>query len=160
MMCPHAFRAGGQHVNTTDSAVRLYHIPSGIVIHIQDERSQHKVRESHVKLYTLFTSVLLTMQNRAKAMKLLRARLYERQRSEAQRERSQQRTVQIAGGERSEKIRTYNYPQDRITDHRLGSSLHGVAELMEGEGLFDELIKSLRLKEKMDAIASLTSESN
>ena len=99
------------------------------------------------------------MQNRAKAMKLLRARLYERQRSKAVRERSEQRTLQIAGGERSEKIRTYNYSQDRVTDHRLASSLHGVVELMSGEALFDELVQRLRLREKTEAITSLTANS-
>ena len=79
---------------------------------------------------------------------------------EAQRERREQRTLQIAGGERSEKIRTYNYPQDRVTDHRLGTSIHGVAELMAGETLFDELIQKLRLREKTHAIGTLTEKSN
>lgn len=90
-------------------------------------------------------------------MKILRARLYEKQRVEAQRERSKQRALQIAGGERSEKIRTYNYPQDRITDHRLGTSFHGVTEMMIGEDLFNELVQSLCLREKTNAIAALSS---
>ena len=90
-------------------------------------------------------------------MKILRARLYEKQRVEAQRERSEQRTLQIAGGERSEKIRTYNYHQDRVTDHRLSTSYHGVIEMMTGEGLFDELVQSLCLRDKTNAIATLSS---
>ena len=89
-------------------------------------------------------------------MKLLRARLYENQRVEAQRARREQRTLQIAGGERSEKIRTYNYPQDRVTDHRLGISIYGVMELMVGQTLLDELIQKLRLQEKTHALGTLT----
>lgn len=92
-------------------------------------------------------------------MKLLRARLYDKQRTEAQRKRTEQRTLQIGSGERSEKIRTYNYPQDRITDHRLGSSVYGVAEVMAGETLFDELIQRLQLKEQTNAILTLTANS-
>lgn len=101
--------------------------------------------------------ILNVIQNRAKALKLLRAKLYEKQRSEVDRERSEKRALQIGSGGRSEKIRTYNYPQDRITDHRLGSSIYGVMELMAGEEVFDDLVQRLRLKEKADAIATLTS---
>ena len=89
-------------------------------------------------------------------MKLLRARLFEKERVEAQRERSEQTVLQIAGGDRSEKIRTYNYPQDRVTDHRLGTSVHGVVQLMAGQTLFDELVQKLRLREKAQAIDSLS----
>ncbi len=89
-------------------------------------------------------------------MKLLRARLYENERMEAQRERREQRTLQIGGGERSEKIRTYNYPQDRVTDHRLGISIHGVLELLEGQTLLNELIEKLRLQEKAQALGTLS----
>lgn len=93
-------------------------------------------------------------------MKILRARLYEKQLAEAHKKRSEQRTFQIAGGGRSEKIRTYNYPQDRVTDHRLGTSIYGVSELLAGERLFDDLVQSLHSREQANAIASLTLNSN
>ena len=126
-----------------------------MVVHIQDERSQHKVDCVCVTVHPII--ILNVIQNRAKALKLLRAKLYEKQRSEVDRERSEKRALQIGSGGRSEKIRTYNYPQDRITDHRLGSSIYGVMELMAGEEVFDDLVQRLRLKEKADAIATLTS---
>lgn len=127
--------AGGQHVNTTSSAVRITHIPSGIVVAIQDERSQH--------------------QNKAKAMGILRARLYESERKRIQATRSELRHLQIGSGDRSERIRTYNFPQGRVTDHRVGITTHSIEHFMEGEGL-DIFIDALSSKEEVNALASLT----
>ena len=118
------FRAsgpGGQHVNKTDSAVRITHIPSGLVVSCQDEKSQHK--------------------NKAKALKILRARLFDKAMREQQSEISQERRNQIGSGDRSERIRTYNYPQGRITDHRIGLTLHNLESVLEGE--LDEIINQL-----------------
>lgn len=119
------FRAsgpGGQHVNKTDSAVRMTHIPSGLVVSCQDEKSQHK--------------------NKAKALKILRARLLDKAVREQQLEISQERRTQIGSGDRSERIRTYNFPQGRITDHRIGLTIHNLENALEGEldELFDQLI--------------------
>jgi peptide chain release factor 1 len=118
------FRAsgpGGQGVNTTDSAVRLTHLPTGLVVTCQDERSQ--------------------MKNRAKAMKVLRARLMEIRTREQQAQRSLQRRSQIGTGERSEKIRTYNFPDRRVTDHRIGFTSHRLEEILDGD--LDELLERL-----------------
>jgi peptide chain release factor 1 len=118
------FRAsgpGGQHVNKTDSAVRITHIPSGLVVSCQDEKSQHK--------------------NKAKALKILRARLFDKAIREQQSEISQERRNQVGSGDRSERIRTYNYPQGRITDHRMGLTLHNLESVLEGE--LDEIINQL-----------------
>lgn len=114
--------AGGQHVNTTDSAVRITHMPSGIVVGCQDEKSQHK--------------------NKAKAMKLLRARLYEAKREALDSERAASRKSQVGSGDRSERIRTYNFPQGRVTDHRINLTLYKIEKVMMGEAL-DEVVEAL-----------------
>ena len=124
------FRAsgpGGQSVNTTDSAVRITHLPTGIVVRQQDEKSQHK--------------------NRAKAMKILRARLYEAERDKQQQERAEDRKGQVGSGDRSERIRTYNYPQGRVTDHRINLTLHKLETILEGQDLTG-LIESLITEEQ------------
>ena len=124
------FRAsgpGGQSVNTTDSAVRITHLPTGIVVSQQDEKSQHK--------------------NRAKAMKILRARLYEAERDKQQQERAEDRKGQVGSGDRSERIRTYNYPQGRVTDHRINLTLHKLETILEGQDLAG-LIESLITEEQ------------
>jgi peptide chain release factor 1 len=113
---------GGQGVNTTNSAVRLLHKPSGIMVHCMDERSQHK--------------------NRAKAMKILRSRLMEMELEKQQAERTAERRAMVRSGDRSEKIRTYNFPQDRLTDHRLERNFHNLPALMDGE--IDDLVQALR----------------
>ena len=131
------FRAGGpggQSVNTTDSAVRITHIPTGISVSQQDEKSQHK--------------------NKAKGMKILRARLYELERSRIDKERSQDRKTKIGTGDRSERIRTYNFPQGRVTDHRINLTLHKLDEFLEGEA-FDEMIESLTLQAQEESLNSL-----
>jgi peptide chain release factor 1 len=114
---------GGQSVNTTDSAVRITHLPTGLVVTCQDEKSQHK--------------------NKARAMKILRARLLDRERQRQQEERAQERRGQIGTGDRSERIRTYNFPQNRVTDHRLNLTVHKLDRVLEGE--LDELIDQARL---------------
>jgi peptide chain release factor 1 len=113
---------GGQSVNTTDSAVRLTHLPTGLVVTCQDEKSQHK--------------------NRAKAMKVLRARLYDLEMHQQQEEISQQRKNQVGSGDRSERIRTYNFPQGRVTDHRIGLTLYKLEQMLQGE-LLDDIISEL-----------------
>ena len=131
------FRAGGpggQSVNTTDSAVRITHIPSGLSVSQQDEKSQHK--------------------NKAKGMKILRARLYELERSRIDQERSKDRKKKIGTGDRSERIRTYNFPQGRVTDHRINLTLHKLEEFLEGEA-FDEMIESLSLKAQEESLSNL-----
>ena len=119
---------GGQSVNTTDSAVRITHLPSGIVVSQQDEKSQHK--------------------NRSKAMKILQSRLYEAGRQKQQDERSSSRKGQVGSGDRSERIRTYNFPQGRVTDHRINLTLHKLDKVLQGEAL-DELIDALIVEDRM-----------
>ncbi len=114
--------AGGQHVNTTDSAVRITHLPTGVVVAIQDEKSQHK--------------------NKAKALKILRSRIYEEERRALEEERSSSRKGQIGSGDRSERIRTYNFPQGRISDHRINLTLYKIEEVLK-EGKLDEFIDAL-----------------
>ncbi len=126
--------AGGQHVNTTDSAVRITHEPSGLVVTCQDERSQHK--------------------NKAKAMQVLRARLYEKMRDEAQGEEAEARKAMVGSGDRSERIRTYNFPQGRVTDHRIGLTLHKLNEILEGPGL-GELVDALIAEDEAKRLAAL-----
>ena len=119
---------GGQSVNTTDSAVRITHLPSGIVVSQQDEKSQHK--------------------NRAKAMKILQSRLYEAERQKQQDERSSSRKGQVGSGDRSERIRTYNFPQGRVTDHRINLTLHKLDKVLQAEAL-DELIDALIVEDRI-----------
>ncbi len=126
--------AGGQHVNTTNSAVRITHLPSGLVVAIQDERSQHK--------------------NKAKALKVLRARLYERQQQQAQSQRAQQRKGLIGSGDRSERVRTYNFPQGRVTDHRVHVTVHGIDSVMAGEKL-DEFVDALAVAQQTEQLRLL-----
>lgn len=131
------FRAsgpGGQSVNTTDSAVRITHLPTGIVVSQQDEKSQHK--------------------NRAKAMMVLRARLYEAERSRREAERSAERKDQVGSGDRSERIRTYNFPQGRVTDHRINLTLYKLDQVIRGEAL-GEIIEALQTEHQAAMLAAL-----
>ncbi len=125
---------GGQSVNTTDSAVRITHLPTGLVVTQQDEKSQHK--------------------NRAKAMKILLARLYEKKRLEQETERSAARRSQVGTGDRSERIRTYNFPQGRVTDHRINLTVHQIDKVMAGEAL-DEVIEALISQDQAERLAQL-----
>ncbi|HWK41263.1 MAG TPA: peptide chain release factor 1 [Croceibacterium sp.] len=126
--------AGGQHVNKTDSAVRITHMPSGIVVAMQDERSQHR--------------------NRAKAMAVLRARLYEKTRDEAHGVEAEARRAMVGSGDRSERIRTYNFPQGRVTDHRIGLTLHKLEGVLAGPGL-GELIDALIAEDQAKRLAAM-----
>ena len=129
------FRAsgpGGQSVNTTDSAVRITHLPTGIVVSQQDEKSQHK--------------------NRAKAMKILRARIYDLERARADAERAEARRSQVGSGDRSERIRTYNFPQGRVTDHRINLTLHRIEEILEGD--LDDLVDALTAEDEAARLAT------
>jgi peptide chain release factor 1 len=124
---------GGQSVNTTDSAVRITHLPTGIVVIQQDEKSQHK--------------------NKAKALKVLRTRLYEMERERLQSERAGARKSMVGSGDRSERIRTYNFPQGRVTDHRINLTLHRLPEILEGQ--LDELIGALVAEDEAARLAAL-----
>ena len=126
--------AGGQHVNTTESAVRITHLPSGVVVSMQDEKSQHK--------------------NRAKAMTILRSRLYEHQRQTLHDERASDRRSQVGSGDRSERIRTYNFPQGRVTDHRINLTLYKLDKVITGEAL-NEVIEALIAEDQAERLASL-----
>ena len=123
---------GGQSVNTTDSAVRITHLPTGLVVQQQDEKSQHK--------------------NKAKALKVLRARLYEREREAAAAARALSRKTQVGTGDRSERIRTYNFPQGRVTDHRIGMTLYKIDKVLSGEAL-DEFIDALIAEDQAARLA-------
>lgn len=125
--------AGGQHVNTTDSAVRITHLPTGIVVQCQDERSQHK--------------------NKAKALKVLRTKVYEVQRMQIQEAQASSRKSQVGSGDRSERIRTYNFPQGRVTDHRINFTLYKLDLMMEGE--VEEMLEALRTYDQAQKLADL-----
>ena len=131
--------AGGQHVNTTDSAVRVTHLPTGIVVQQQDEKSQHK--------------------NKAKALQILRARIYDAERARADKERADNRKGQVGSGDRSERIRTYNFPQGRVSDHRINLTLHKLDKIIAGDGL-DELIDTLVAEDQAGRLAALGDESD
>ena len=124
--------AGGQHVNTTDSAVRITHLPTGVVAQCQDEKSQHK--------------------NKAKAMTVLRARIYDIERGKKEEERAMERKSQIGSGDRSERIRTYNFPQGRVTDHRISLTLYKLEQIINGESL-EEVISALITESNMKKLA-------
>lgn len=126
--------AGGQHVNTTDSAVRITHLPTGLVVTQQDEKSQHK--------------------NKARALKVLRARLYEAQRAEKEAARSAQRRGQVGSGDRSERVRTYNFPQGRVSDHRINLTLYKIDKILEGEAL-DEIVDALIQEDQANRLAEV-----
>lgn len=126
--------AGGQHVNRTESAIRITHLPSGVVVTCQDNKSQHK--------------------NRAQAMKVLRARLYEIEREQLASERAATRKSQVGSGDRSERIRTYNFPQGRVTDHRINLTLHKLDRIINGEGL-DEIVDALISEDRAARLADL-----
>lgn len=134
------FRAsgpGGQSVNTTDSAVRITHLPTGTIVIQQDEKSQHK--------------------NRAKAMKVLRARLYDQERARVDAERADARRGMVGSGDRSERIRTYNFPQSRVSDHRINLTLYKLDEIIAGDGL-GEVINALSQQDRIDRLAALNTE--
>jgi peptide chain release factor 1 len=130
--------AGGQHVNKTESAVRVTHIPSGIVVVVQEERSQHR--------------------NRAKAMSVLRTKLYDFERQKRDAERAAERRGQVGSGDRSERIRTYNFPQGRVTDHRINLTLYKIAAIMDGD--LDDLVDALMAEHQMEQLAQLGEESH
>ncbi len=123
---------GGQSVNTTDSAVRVTHLATGLVVSCQDEKSQHK--------------------NKARALKVLRSRLLDLKISEQQAERAEERRSQIGTGDRSAKIRTYNFPQARVTDHRIGLTLHRLQEILDGD--LDDLLNELRVARRAELLSA------
>jgi len=125
--------AGGQHVNKTESAIRITHMPTGIVVFVQEERSQHK--------------------NRARAMALLRSRIYDMQRHKLDADRAADRRAQVGSGDRSERIRTYNFPQGRITDHRIDLTLYKLDKVLSGEAL-DEIIDALITENQVVQLAA------
>ncbi len=129
--------AGGQHVNKTESAVRITHLPTHTVVVQQDEKSQHK--------------------NKAKALRLLRARIYEQLRKDEQEERSEKRRTQVGSGDRSERIRTYNYPQGRVTDHRINLTLHKLPQIISGEAIH-EIIDNLQAQDELEKLAIFEDE--
>ncbi|MBQ2327101.1 MAG: peptide chain release factor 1, partial [Clostridia bacterium] len=122
--------AGGQHVNKTESAIRITHLPTGVVVECQDERSQHK--------------------NRERAMKILRSKLYEAEQQKIDEARAGERRLQVGSGDRSERIRTYNYPQGRVSDHRIGLTLHKLEAIMNGD--LDELIDALTAADQAERL--------
>jgi len=126
--------AGGQHVNRTDSAVRITHLPTGTVVAMQEEKSQHK--------------------NKAKAMKILKARILDTQRQQAHDARAADRKSQVGSGDRSERIRTYNFPQGRVTDHRVNLTLHKLDRILSGEDL-DEIVDALTTADQMEKMAAM-----
>lgn len=126
--------AGGQHVNTTDSAIRITHIPTGVVVTCQDEKSQHK--------------------NKAHAMTMLRSKLYDAERQRIDQERASDRKSQVGSGDRSERIRTYNFPQGRVTDHRIGLTLHKLDRFLAGE--MDEVIEALLAADQAEKLAEIS----
>src|SRR6056297_2786201 len=128
--------AGGQHVNKTDSAVRLTHEPSGVVVECQQERSQH--------------------QNKEKAMTMLRSKLYEMEEEKLRKERAEERKSQVSTGDRSAKIRTYNFPQSRLTDHRINLTLYNLEDIMKGE--IEEVIEALRVQDNLDKLNAVMEE--
>ncbi len=125
---------GGQSVNTTDSAVRITHIPTGLVVTCQDEKSQHK--------------------NKAKALKVLRSRLLDAKLAETEAERARERKLQVGTGDRSAKIRTYNFPQGRVTDHRIGLTLYRLQDVLDGD--LDELVSALKLAREAEHLETTT----
>lgn len=128
--------AGGQHVNKTDSAIRITHEPSGVVVECQQERSQH--------------------QNKEKAMKMLRSKLYEMEEEKLRKEREEERKSQISTGDRSAKIRTYNFPQSRLTDHRINLTVYNLEDIMKGE--LEEIVEALRVQDNLDKLNAVMAE--
>jgi peptide chain release factor 1 len=126
--------AGGQHVNKTESAVRITHIPTGVVVAMQEEKSQHK--------------------NKAKAMKILKARILDAERERQEKERAADRKEQVGSGDRSERIRTYNFPQGRVSDHRIELTIYEIEKVMEGEGL-DRFVDALIAEDRAAKLAAL-----